>query len=190
MRVGQTWAGGNYGMVALPRVGQEVLVGFFEGDPDQPVIVGRVDNNNPEAVVKKRDAEDDLDEALPVEVPPGVDLDEHVEMAEDRKWHEPSDERWFEEMTADGGRWDFRKKGSQYEDFASFHFGLVGKAMGFPEGVLLRRAGKATEARRGSDPSRGDPGNGLWGGTEPYGNDPRSYAMIKKGFEHYDKRYK
>jgi type VI secretion system secreted protein VgrG len=44
MRVSQAWAGGGFGFFALPRVGHEVLVGFFEGDPDQPIIVGRVHN--------------------------------------------------------------------------------------------------------------------------------------------------
>jgi type VI secretion system secreted protein VgrG len=41
IRVGQGWAGPGYGMMTLPRVGQEVLVDFLEGDPEQPVIVGR-----------------------------------------------------------------------------------------------------------------------------------------------------
>ncbi|STA81075.1 type VI secretion system Vgr family protein [Citrobacter koseri] len=41
MRVSQGWAGGRYGMVALPRVGHEVVVSFLEGDPDQPIITGR-----------------------------------------------------------------------------------------------------------------------------------------------------
>ncbi len=45
MRVSQGWAGGAYGMIAIPRVGHEVLVGFFEGDPDQPIVVGRVFNS-------------------------------------------------------------------------------------------------------------------------------------------------
>ena len=36
MRVSQGWAGAGYGMIVIPRVGQEVLVGFLEGDPDQP----------------------------------------------------------------------------------------------------------------------------------------------------------
>jgi type VI secretion system secreted protein VgrG len=45
MRVSQGWGGGGFGMLALPRVGQEVLIGFFEGDPDQPIVVGRVFNN-------------------------------------------------------------------------------------------------------------------------------------------------
>ncbi|MCU6243951.1 type VI secretion system tip protein VgrG [Enterobacter asburiae] len=41
VRVSQGWAGGRYGMVALPRVGHEVVVSFLEGDPDQPIITGR-----------------------------------------------------------------------------------------------------------------------------------------------------
>jgi type VI secretion system secreted protein VgrG len=44
MRVSQGWAGTGYGMIVIPRIGHEVLVGFFEGDPDQPIIVGRVYN--------------------------------------------------------------------------------------------------------------------------------------------------
>ena len=44
IRVSQGWAGSGFGMMVIPRVGQEVLVGFFEGDPDQPAIVGRVYN--------------------------------------------------------------------------------------------------------------------------------------------------
>jgi len=41
IRVSQGWAGSGYGMHAIPRVGHEVLVDFFEGDPDRPIIVGR-----------------------------------------------------------------------------------------------------------------------------------------------------
>ncbi|NVH51011.1 type VI secretion system tip protein VgrG, partial [Photobacterium damselae subsp. damselae] len=44
VRVSQGWAGTQYGMVALPRVGHEVIVDFFEGDPDQPIITGRTYN--------------------------------------------------------------------------------------------------------------------------------------------------
>jgi type VI secretion system secreted protein VgrG len=45
LRVSQGWAGAARGSFTLPRVGDEVLVGFFEGDPDQPVVVGRVHNS-------------------------------------------------------------------------------------------------------------------------------------------------
>jgi type VI secretion system secreted protein VgrG len=44
IRVSQGMAGGQYGMLFLPRVGQEVIVDFLEGDPDKPIIVGRVYN--------------------------------------------------------------------------------------------------------------------------------------------------
>jgi type VI secretion system secreted protein VgrG len=44
VRVSQPWAGKNWGMIMIPRIGQEVLVDFLEGDPDQPIITGRVYN--------------------------------------------------------------------------------------------------------------------------------------------------
>ncbi|WP_240800958.1 phage baseplate assembly protein V [Vibrio sp. Hep-1b-8] len=40
VRVSQGWAGSQYGMVALPRIGHEVIVSFLNGDPDQPIITG------------------------------------------------------------------------------------------------------------------------------------------------------
>ena len=44
MRVSQPWAGKGWGAVAIPRIGQEVIVDFLEGDPDRPIITGRVYN--------------------------------------------------------------------------------------------------------------------------------------------------
>lgn len=44
VRVSQGWAGPGFGMICLPRVHQEVLVAFLEGDPDLPVVVGRLFN--------------------------------------------------------------------------------------------------------------------------------------------------
>jgi len=44
VRVSQGGAGGGYGSLFLPRVGQEVIVDFLEGDPDRPIITGRVKN--------------------------------------------------------------------------------------------------------------------------------------------------
>ena len=46
IRASQPWAGGNWGAMWIPRIGQEVLVSFLEGDPDRPVITGRVYNAN------------------------------------------------------------------------------------------------------------------------------------------------
>jgi type VI secretion system secreted protein VgrG len=44
VRVAEQWAGTNWGFVCNPRIGQEVIVDFLEGDPDRPLITGRVYN--------------------------------------------------------------------------------------------------------------------------------------------------
>jgi type VI secretion system secreted protein VgrG len=44
VRVSQPWAGKGWGGVSIPRIGQEVIVGFLEGDSDQPLIIGRLYN--------------------------------------------------------------------------------------------------------------------------------------------------
>ncbi|MES9895126.1 MAG: type VI secretion system tip protein TssI/VgrG, partial [Candidatus Thiodiazotropha endolucinida] len=44
VRVAQVWAGKNWGAMHIPRIGQEVIVDFLEGDPDRPIITGRVYN--------------------------------------------------------------------------------------------------------------------------------------------------
>ncbi|MCC4237439.1 type VI secretion system tip protein VgrG [Vibrio anguillarum] len=41
VRVSQGWAGSQYGMMAIPRIGHEVIVDFLNGDPDQPLVTGR-----------------------------------------------------------------------------------------------------------------------------------------------------
>ena len=44
VRVSHAWAGKSWGQLFLPRIGQEVIIGFEEGDPDRPIITGRVYN--------------------------------------------------------------------------------------------------------------------------------------------------
>jgi type VI secretion system secreted protein VgrG len=44
IRVSQNWAGKRWGAFCIPRIGQEVIVDFLEGDPDRPIITGRVYN--------------------------------------------------------------------------------------------------------------------------------------------------
>jgi type VI secretion system secreted protein VgrG len=46
IRLAQAWAGNKYGALALPRIGQEVLVEFLEGDPDRPLVTGSVYNGD------------------------------------------------------------------------------------------------------------------------------------------------
>jgi type VI secretion system secreted protein VgrG len=44
VRVSQGWAGAGFGFVMLPRVNEEVIVAYLDGDPDEPIVVGRVHN--------------------------------------------------------------------------------------------------------------------------------------------------
>jgi type VI secretion system secreted protein VgrG len=44
VRIGQVWSGKKWGGIFIPRVGMEVIVEFLEGDPDQPLVVGTVYN--------------------------------------------------------------------------------------------------------------------------------------------------
>ena len=44
VRVAQVWSGPGWGGIYIPRVGQEVIVQFLEGDPDKPIVIGTVYN--------------------------------------------------------------------------------------------------------------------------------------------------
>ncbi|MBL9051850.1 MAG: type VI secretion system tip protein VgrG [Tabrizicola sp.] len=44
VRVSSVWAGSGWGFIQIPRIGQEVIVDFLEGNPDAPIITGRVYN--------------------------------------------------------------------------------------------------------------------------------------------------
>jgi type VI secretion system secreted protein VgrG len=46
IRVAQVWAGKQWGAMHIPRIGHEVIVEFLDGDPDRPIITGRVYNND------------------------------------------------------------------------------------------------------------------------------------------------
>lgn len=46
IRVSQAWAGEKWGSIHIPRIGQEVIVEFIDGDPDRPIITGRVYNGD------------------------------------------------------------------------------------------------------------------------------------------------
>src|SRR4030095_659114 len=45
VRVAQVWSGKGWGGQVIPRIGQEVVVEFLEGDPDEPLVVGTVYND-------------------------------------------------------------------------------------------------------------------------------------------------
>lgn len=72
IRVAQVWAGKQWGAMHIPRVGQEVIVEFLDGDPDRPIVTGRVYNadnmppytlpdNKTQSGIKSRSSKDGTD---------------------------------------------------------------------------------------------------------------------------------
>ncbi|ONY04922.1 type IV secretion protein Rhs, partial [Burkholderia cenocepacia] len=45
VRVSQPWAGSGFGMIQIPRIGDEVVVSFLDGNPDRPLVTSRVYNS-------------------------------------------------------------------------------------------------------------------------------------------------
>ncbi|WP_435316300.1 type VI secretion system Vgr family protein [Pseudomonas aeruginosa] len=70
MRVSQAWAGKNWGSIQIPRIGQEVIVSFLEGDPDRPTI------DHDETVHVKHDRTETVDNNETITI--GVDRTEKV----------------------------------------------------------------------------------------------------------------
>ena len=85
---------------------------------------------------------------------------------------------WFYLKVRNGGEWDFKQQGGQYEEFGNWHYGVIGAALGIPDEILLRMAG-AAQLRAGTSQS-------AWGnplGGAPYGDDPLDQAAIQRGIE-------
>lgn len=106
LRVGTSIAGNKWGTMFIPRIGQEVMVDFLEGDPDQPIITGSV--YNPETM-------------------PHYDLPKFKTLTYIKTRTSPDDGKGFNELRFEDKqgkeqvfihsqkRYDLRVKGSMYE---------------------------------------------------------------------------
>ncbi|MGE3164094.1 MAG: type VI secretion system Vgr family protein [Planctomycetota bacterium] len=114
VRVSQNWAGKNWGGMFIPHVDQEVIVEFLEGDPDRPIVTGRVYNADNMPPLKLPDAKnqsiirDDFGNELVFDATPGG---EHIEihspshfssltLGRSVEWNTKSDSRTFVYGTA------------------------------------------------------------------------------------------
>ncbi len=116
--------------------------------------------------------------APPSNIPPGVDIYRNIQDARKMSPFE------FYDAVRNGGVWDYKQQGSQYEEFGNYHFGVTGRAAGFPGDILNRGAGVAQRRAGTSDPSWGTP----WG-SSPYGDDPRDQRWIDEGKKDHDEGY-
>lgn len=88
--------------------------------------------------------------------------------------------RWFYEQVRNGGPWDFKQQGVEYQDFGNFHYGAVGTAAGFSSFVLQRAAGFA-QFRAGTTEE-----DITWVDwfSFPYGDDRNDRMMILEGIKY------
>lgn len=122
--------------------------------------------------------------------PPGVSVDQNIKSAQSKRnefglinqaSNLMNSMPWFYNQVRSRGPWDYKRSGSQYENFGNFNYGATGAAMGIPESALLRGAGWASTH---ADSSR-SAFWGNWWGSAPYGDDPADQAQIKAGIDYY-----
>jgi RHS repeat-associated protein len=89
---------------------------------------------------------------------------------------------WFKSQVQNRGPWDYKQYDRAFENFGNYNYGYVGAAAGIPAGVLLRQAGKA-QGRDGNAGDGGRSGNGIWGGSPPYGDQNIDQQMINRGIQ-------
>jgi len=150
-------------------------IGFGGGDTELYGYVGNDPINFIDPSGLKCDCSN-LQNQVPL-APSGVDINKNIQNAESKYQTDP---HWFYNQVRNGGLWDYKQYGSQYEDFGNFNYGATGYAFGFKETFLYRMAGWAQQRAGTSKKEWGSP----WG-KSPYGDDPRDQAMIGKGIEYY-----
>lgn len=136
-------------------------------------------------------------EPVPTDIPqgpPGASVDENIEKTEsENPGGVPVGILKFRDRVRNGGEWDYKQQGSQYEDFGNFNYGATCAATGLSLEQCLQEAGRAQQSAGTSRPEYGEPGPipGVpIGGSGNYGDDPKDQARIKQGYEYYQDRNK
>lgn len=117
--------------------------------------------------------------------PEGVSLLENMGLARQKRWSTSVTEEmnlwlWFYNKVRNGGPWDYKKGGKQFEPFGNFHYGAVGICAGFSAFVLHRAAG-AAQFRAGT--TEADVTLIDWF-FYPYGDDRADQEMIAEGIRY------
>lgn len=136
--------------------------------------------------LKKKLAEAIKEKAKITPVPPapvGVRIDDNLKEAKERnKFFNGANGfllGWFYTKVKNKGDWDYKQRGSQYQEFGNFNYGATGVAAGISTEILLRAAGAAqTVAGTSSEEF------GKWWDSAPYGDDPMDQEWIKAGIDY------
>lgn len=131
----------------------------------------------------------------PSSVPSNVNVDNNIRDAIAARVNGGMSPWWFYDQVKNGGPWDYKQQGAQYQDFGNFNYGATGAAFGFSEDTLARMAGwaqvRASTSRPDWGVASGLPGAvfGL-GGKSPFGDDPVDNYWIKQGIRYFNERSK
>jgi len=124
---------------------------------------------------------------LPKDVPANVNIElDMIEAAQHK-----GDLIWFKNKVQNGGDWDFKNyETGQYEEFGNFHYGVVGRALGLPEVVLLWAAGNNQMTTNLKMLIHGDLNLQPSSGNiflPPFGDDPKDQYWIDQGYNYCSK---
>lgn len=118
---------------------------------------------------------DPLGLAPPQYMPSSVSISDNVRQAQNMSSLD------FYQAVRNGGKWDYKQLGSQFQEFGNYNYGVTGRAAGFSENTLLRMAGWAQHSAGTSSPEWGHPL-----GKSPFGDDPNDQRWIKEGIKDFD----
>ena len=114
----------------------------------------------------------------PKDIPPGVSMQNNLLMSR-FMWKID-----FYNSVKSGGKWDYKKLESKYENFGNYNYGATGCAVGFEPGTLRRAAGAYQKYTNTSRPDWGHPL-----GDAPYGDEPIDQYWINEGIKDYQNGY-
>jgi hypothetical protein len=112
--------------------------------------------------------------------PPGACVNDNIDIAKDYPAWNPGAMAGLYENVKNHGPWDYKRKGSQYEDFGNFNFGAVTAAMGVSGYGAQNGAGIYQQWRGASTAGSGTPFL-RW----PYGDDASDAVQIERGRQYF-----
>ena len=131
-------------------------------------------SNNPVNLV------DPLGLAPPTHTPPGVDVAANIKEASNMSYNQ-----WYDAVR-NGGKWDYKQQGAQYQEFGNYNFGVTARAVGIPGNIPNRGSGWAQQQAGTSLPQWGNPWS--WPPSN-FGDDPADQAWINEGIIDYKNGY-